>query len=129
MENLGYYELVFMYEMKRLSKKKIEKLNYIVEGGTSFNLTEERPSHKYMVMSKRIHPYIPCISSIYLIPNIADLSVKEELNDRYYTIQVREDYELIILLLFYTFRIKDDLKLEGSYWKRYKYVLMENKIS
>ena len=81
-----------------------------------------------MVMPKRINPCIPCISSIYLIPNIADISQKEEPNNRY-TIKSREDYTLIILLLFYPFRMKDDLKLEGSYWKRYMCALMKNKMS
>ena len=32
LENFSCYELVSMYEMKRLSKEKIENLNHIVEG-------------------------------------------------------------------------------------------------
>ena len=36
---------------------------------------------------------------------------------------------MIVLLLFYTYRTKEDLELEGSYWNRYQHALAENKIS
>ena len=117
LENLSCYELIAYYEMKKLPKEKISKGNFNVEGQKIFNLVEEHPSHKYMVMAQREHTRIPCISSINLLPNIEELLMEEEtFNEN--TVQLRENYALIILLLFYPFRTQSDLKLYGSYWKR-----------
>ena len=41
----------------------------------------------------------------------------------------REEYAKIVLLLFYPYRIQDDLMLNESYWDRYKMALSENRIS
>ena len=128
LENLSCYEMVSMYELKKLDKKKIEEMDHNVEGKNAFNLLEEHPSHKYMIISKRTNPCIPCISSINLLPSVADISFTEEnCNDS--TVRLRENYALIVLLLFYPYRTKDDLELERSYWKRYKFALEQGKIS
>ena len=83
---------------------------------------EEHPSRKYMVMSKQEHICIPCISSINLLLNVAELEMeKESCNE--HTMKLRESYTLIILLLFCPYRIQSDLELDRSYWKRYKDVL------
>ena len=37
----------------------------------------------------------------------------------------REDYAKMALLMFYPFRCKNDLRLEDSYWKKYKKELSE----
>ena len=128
LEDLSCYELVSMYELKKLDKKKVEKMEHNVEGKTIFNLLEEHPSHKYMIVSKRIHPCIPSISSINLLPSVADISFTEGTCNEY-KVKLRENYSLIVLLLFYPYRSKDDLELDGSYWKRYKYALEQRKIS
>ena len=81
-----------------------------------------------MIMSKRRNPCIPCISSINLLPSVASLSLMENTDNRH-IINLRENYAVIVLLLFYTYRTKEDLELEGSYWNRYQHALAENKIS
>ena len=74
-----------------------------------------------MVMSQRKKIVIPCISSINLLPNIADLHLNLEKTD-YDTDVTRETYAMIVLLLFYPFRDKEDLVIDGSYWKKYELV-------
>ena len=81
-----------------------------------------------MVMSKRRHIFIPCINSLNLLPNLADLDLQLSTADSN-TNEAREQYAMIVLLLFYPFRTKDDLILHGSYWVRYKQVLSENGIT
>ena len=41
----------------------------------------------------------------------------------------REEYAKIVLLLFYPYRIKDDLLLNESYWEQYKMALSKKRIS
>ena len=95
LEDLSCYELVSMYELKKLDKKKVEKMEHNVEGKTIFNLLEEHPSHKYMIVSKRIHPCIPSISSINLLPSVADISFTEGTCNEY-KVKLRENYSLIV---------------------------------
>ena len=97
-----------------------------MENIITFNLLEEHPSHKYMVMSKRKHIYVPCISSINLLPNIADLHIGTPTTDAT-ILKQREEYAKIVLLLFYPYRTPDDLMLIGSYWNKYELVLKEKK--
>ena len=98
LEHLGCYDMISKYELKRMSKEKIESNNCLVESKKTFKLVEEHPSHKCMVMSERKKFIIPCINSINLLPNIADLHVLEETNDPN-IIDLREEYAMIILLL------------------------------
>ena len=72
-EYLGCYELIARYEFKRMSKGRIKSNDILVEGKKTFNLVEEHPYHKCMIMSERKHHLIPYISSTNLLPNIADL--------------------------------------------------------
>ena len=113
LEHLSLYDMVSNYELKKLSKKKIDSKSHIVTGKITFNLVEEHPSHKYMVMSTRKNIFIPCISSLFLLPNVEDLRMDSIITDLE-TIGTREEYEKIILLLFYPYRIQDDLMLNES---------------
>ena len=85
-----------------MSKKKLKSGNVTVESKTTFNLLEEHPSHKYMVMERRKHILIPYINSVNLIPSIKDLLIHEESSDEN-TTDIRERYAMIVLLLFYPF--------------------------
>ncbi len=96
--------MVSNYELKRMSKKKINSKSYLVEGSTTFNLVEEHPSHKCMVMSKRKNIYIPCINSLNLLPNVADLGTDSIISEAD-TSRKSEEYAKIVLLLFYSYRI------------------------
>ena len=89
----------------------------MVESKTTFNLMEEHPSHKYMVMTRRKHILIPCISSVNLLPNIKDLNNHHEASDKG-TTELRERYAMIVLLLFYPFHSIDDLHINDSYWNK-----------
>ena len=128
LEHLGCYDMISKYELKRMTKEKIESNKPLVESKKSFNLVEEHPSHKSMVMSERTHYVIPCISSINLLPNIAKLCQHEETYDED-IIDLREQYAKIVLLLFYPFRTQDDLLLNGSFWKKYLHVKDNNILS
>ena len=115
LEHLGLYEMIASYDLKRMSKKIIKSNKTSVESNKTFNLVEEHPSHKCMVMSERKHHIVPCISSIHrLIPNIAHLQQLEQTSDPT-IINLREEYAKIVLLLFYPYRTQDDLELNGSY--------------
>ena len=47
-----------------------------MESKTSFNLAEEHPSHKYMIMSKRTKFVVPSITHTYLFPNLKELCLE-----------------------------------------------------
>ena len=126
LEHVNLYEVVSTYVMKKMSKKRIEEEDPIMESNTTFNLLEEHPSHKYMVMSKRKHIYVPCISSINLLPNISDLDIGNTTTNAT-ILKQREEYANIVLLLFYPYRTQDDLMLIGSYLDKYELVLKEKK--
>ena len=128
LEHFGCYDMISKYEMKRMTKEKIESNNILVESKKTFNLLEEHPSHRCMVMSERSHYIVPCINSLNLLPDIADLHPLEETNDPN-VISLREKYAAIVLLLFYPYRIQDDLEIDGSYWKNYRYVIDNNILS
>ena len=81
----------------------------------------------YKLMSMRKHIVIPSINSINLLPNVAELDVQNETTNPC-TERLREKYAKIVLLLFYPFRTQDDLKVHGSFWKKYKLVLSEKNI-
>ena len=100
----------------------------LVESKTTFNLLQEHPSHKYMVMSKRKQIVIPCIRSSKLLPNIKDTYILEETADKS-IIDLRERYALIVFLLFYPYRIVDDLVINDSHWDRYKTALLKSELS
>ena len=130
LEHYGCYDMMMHYELKKLNKKKIDSGSKNVESKTTFNLVKEHPSHKYMEMSRRKHIIIPSINSINLLPNVALLDLQSgRTNNLFLTKNTRENYAKIILLLFYPYRMQEDLRHEGSYWKRYKLALSENKIS
>ena len=99
-----------------------------MEGKNTFNLVKEHPSHKYMVMSEQKNIFIPCINSLNLLPNVEDLRIDNIITEMD-TTRTREEYAKIILLLFYPYRVQDDLLLNESYWDRYNVALSEHKIS
>ena len=117
LEHISCYDMVSNYELKRISKKKLNSKIHIVEGKTTFNLVEEHPSHKYMIMSKRKNIFIPCINSPNLLPNVADLRT-DSITTEVDISMKRKEYVKIVLLLFYPYRIQDDLMLNESYWDR-----------
>ena len=99
-----------------------------MESKKIFNFVEEHQSHKCMVMSEQEYHVFPCVNSIDLLPNIVDLQQLEESTD-HNSIDLREEYGKIVLLLFYPYRTQDDLKLNGSYWKKYQFVISNNILS
>ena len=50
LENLSYYELIAYYEMKKMTKKKIESGNFNVEGKNMFNLMKEFTTYHWLRM-------------------------------------------------------------------------------
>ena len=72
LEHMPCYNMVTHYELRIITKEKIESLNHIVKSKTSFNLLKEHPSHKCMIMVRRKNIFIHCINSINLLPNIAE---------------------------------------------------------
>ena len=115
--------------MKTNPKRNNRNEDFNVESKNMFNLCEEHPSYKYMVMSKRKRVVIPSISSVKLLPNINELSLNIDNTNDEIVLKRREKYGQIALLLFYPYRDRDDLKLDGSYWKRYIHALEEQLIS
>ena len=115
--------------MSPSSKKNNEDENYNVESKTTFNLCKEHPCYRYNVMSKRNKFVVPSISSTKDFPNIIELNLDNEETDDLVVIEKREKYGQLVLLLFYPFRDKDDLKLGNSYWKRYKKALEDRLIT
>ena len=113
---------------EKISKKKLKSGNVLVESKTTFNLLQEHPSHKYMVMARRKHILISCISSVNLLPNIKDLNILQETSDKG-TTDLRERYAMIMLLLFYPFCSIDDLHINDSYWNKYRTVIVGNGLS
>ena len=63
-----------------------------------------------------------------MLPNIADHSIYNIKTD-VHTLSQREIYATNILLLFYPYRIQDDLMLNNYYWSRYMMTLDNNMIS
>ena len=111
-----------------MTKKKLESGNVSVESKTTFNLLKEHPSQKYMVMARRKHILIPCISSVNLLPNTKDHNILQETSEKH-TSDLRERYAMIVLLLFYPFRSIDDLHINDSYWNKYRMVIVGNGLS
>ena len=85
-----------------------------MEGKTSFNLVKEHPSHTCMVMSKRKNIFILCINSLNLLRNVADLRINSIITE-VDILTKRKEYAKIVLLLFYPYRIQDDLILNESH--------------
>ena len=128
LENIGLYDIVSNYELKKMPSKKLNSGNINIESKTTFNLLEEHPSHKYMVMSKRNQFIIPSISNNSLLPNIADLNILQDITDPSVT-ELRERYAMIVLLLFFPYRDQDDLLIDGSYWEKFKRATSEKLFS
>ena len=68
------------------------------------------------------------ISSINLLPNIKDIHLFEETYDKS-IVDLREQYAIIVLLLFYLYGAIYDLVINDSYWDKYKIVISKNKLS
>ena len=84
------------------------------ESETLLKFCEEHPSSKYIALKKRKIPVIPEISSTKLLPDILSTQVASTDNTD------RERYAQIALLLFLPFGSRDELKIQGSYWKKYQ---------
>ena len=64
-----------------------------------------------------------------MIPNIRDLELDSQDTENEDVLEKREKYAQAILLLFYPYRIEDDLKSEGTYWKQYTRALKDEQFS
>ena len=122
------YDFISRYELKKISKKRLESGDTQIDSNKSFNLLQEHPSHKHMMVSKRPHIVIPCITSINLLPDFKELHVHTAHPSNTAT-KLREVYAKIVLLLFYPYRSEYDLILDGSFWKRFIKAKQESKFS
>ena len=104
-----------------------EKDDHNIESNTTFNLVEEHPSHRYMVMAKRKKYVIHKISCSNLLPNIEDLELLNTNNNDINVSEKRQKYAKIALLVFYPYRIQSDLEKDGSRWELYIEVLDRKK--
>ena len=127
LEALSCYDFVGYYELKKMDKK-IESGNHVIESKKSFNLMEEHPSYKYMMVVARKHHIIPAINTTKLLPNIAELAmhVIDVSNE---VVQKREMFAKIVLSLFCSYRIQEDIKVDESYWEYYLHALGNKLIS
>ena len=73
-------------------------------------------------MARKKHIIIPYINSIYLLPDIKDLHVLEDISEKG-TMDLRKRYAMIALLLFYSFHDTADLHIHDSYWYKYRTVI------
>lgn len=64
LQHICCYDMIANYELKKLTRKNIESENIDINSEKTFNLANEHPSHKYLVMSQRNKIIIPSISSI-----------------------------------------------------------------
>lgn len=128
LEHMNLYDMMMHYELKKLGQKKIKEGKTNVESKVTFNVMQEHPSYKYMVVTKRKTIIIPCINSINLLPNVADLHLNC-VSLASSTLESRETYAMIALLLFSPYRIQDDLKVDDSYWKKYNQLVSHKIIS
>lgn len=68
-------------------------------------------------MSKRTNVVIPCINSINLLPNIADIHPQKDTHDKS-ILDMRKTYAMILFLLFFPYCSIYDLILNDTYWQR-----------
>ena len=139
LENMCQYEQLMLYELKKIQRKKrkdgecneVDTIDTATIGANSeniFTFTDEHPSHKYMSLNKRKKIAVPRIGVSKMIPNVKDLHLNEMGNQSEDVMEKRETYAKIALVLFYPFRIRSDLVLGSSYWRKYLQVLNENKL-
>ena len=84
-----------------------------------FTFSDSHPGKSFSHLVKLKLPVIPKIS----LPKgklckVEDLKLNSS-NPSVETVSCREDYAKMALMMFYPFRHIDDLKLDGSYWKRF----------
>ena len=84
-----------------------------------FTFSDSHPGKSFSHLVKLKLPVIPKIS----LPKgklckVEDLKLNSS-NPSVETVSCREDYAKMALMIFYPFRHIDDLKLDGSYWKRF----------
>jgi len=84
-----------------------------------FAFSDSHPGKKFSHLAKLVLPVIPKVS----LPKgklckIEDLELNSS-NPSVETVSCREDYAKMALLMFYPFRHKDELKLNGSYWEKF----------
>ena len=90
-------------------------------------MLEDHPSYKYIGLMKRSVEIVPEITSTNLFPDVALLQFeKEEVDD--FVSDLREIYAKLALILFYPYRNKEDLTLNGFFWLRYKEALLNGQI-
>ena len=143
-ENMCFYEMTRQYKKKFLTFKQMEKLEQRSskldsegdEDDIFSTLQNETTNKKYPF--KQSHPGFNFCHlaklNLHVIPKISlpggklcdirllkltDLDVDETTNE------YREYYAKMALLMFYPFRTLDDLKIDGSYWTKFRHELEE----
>ena len=89
-------------------------------GCKKYAFSEEHPGCKYFHLSKLVLSVIPKVC----LPrgrrwHIKDMDINLD-SPSEDTVEHRENYANNVLLMFYPFRFKNDLKLDGSYWKLFE---------
>jgi hypothetical protein len=111
------FEEMSFYEMTRCYKKDFKPLRRECQGGYKFSDTH--PGHEFSHLIKLTHKTVPRIS----LPRETICPMKDlQLNTTKPTeesLEKREIYAKMALLMFYPFRCLTDLKIEGSYWKKF----------
>lgn len=139
-EKLCSYQLAMKYKKKFLTFKQmkdLEESNISIDddnedesddyfskaninfSGLGFPFKSSHPGHKFSHLAELSQEVIPKISlppgRICSIENLEwNRTEGNETVDKF-----RDDYAKLALLMFYPFRTLADLKLDGSYWKRF----------
>ena len=87
-----------------------------------FHFCEEHLSYQYRYLVKREFIAVPKICGTKLFHNVKDLKIHSYDADEH-TRLLREEYAKLALLLFYPFRIKSELTINESFWKKYQKVM------
>lgn len=136
-ERMSAYEMAMKYKKKFLSFKQINNIessddsedNDNVDGyvqalkdtftGVGYPFSESHPGFHFSHLAELEHMVIPKISlpegRLCSVENLLmGVSAVSPETSRY-----REDYAKMALLMFHPFRSLDDLKSNGSYWKKF----------
>ena len=128
LEQLCFYQFLMWYERKKWTRKELkdiekDKGKVLRESPDRFLFQDPHPGFPYIYLVKRDTFVIPKISATSgKLRNIEDLeflNMHDNASDS--TVQkMREDYGRSALMLFYPFRITDDLESDdGSCWKKF----------
>jgi hypothetical protein len=118
------FEHMSFYEMTRCYKKVFTPLGR--ESEEEYKFSETHPGHEFSHLIKSKHKTIPRIA--LLTETVCPLK-ELQLNTTKQTeesLEKREIYAKMALLIFYPFRSLANLTIEGSYWKQYSQELQRH---